>query len=60
MNHPTYIPKSYPENQPSEYGQYIVVVRVDKINVPYIRTWGTNGWNFDNNNIVAFYLPKLK
>lgn len=57
---PRFIPTAYtdtPEqNACIPYGRYLVVRKDGK---RHLETFNGTGWAYNNNSIVAFYLPKI-
>lgn len=60
LNLPTLKPVSYEntiEQKASiEYGRYLVVRKDGK---KHLETFNGTGWAYNNNSIVAYYLPKI-
>jgi hypothetical protein len=55
---PTYEPQNYDNtNKPKlEYGTYLVVRKDGK---KHFETWNSIQWAYNDNAIVAYYLPKI-
>lgn len=57
---PVLIPKEYintpGHKQTIEYGRYLVVRKDGKT---HLETFNNTGWAYNNNSIVAYYLPKI-
>lgn len=60
MNSPTLIPTEYintPEHKEKiECGRYLVVRKDGKT---HLEQFNGTGWVYNNNSIVAYYLPKI-
>lgn len=61
MKLPTYTPQDYhiatkDSTKNLQYGKYLVVRKDGKV---HIETWNGTGWAYNNDSIVAYYLPKI-
>lgn len=53
---PVLYDKNSTNKQLIEYGRYLVVKKDGK---KFIEIFNTTGWAYNNNSIIAYYLPKL-
>lgn len=56
MNPAPLIPNNFPEHKPTEYGKHIVIRKDGKC---HFEVWNNTSWAYNNNSIIAFYLPKI-